>query len=225
MLVTRRIPSSEWLVIAILLLFTTGLRFVGINWGEPHLYTDIYSKQMIPLETPLHPDEFLFVAKPLEMVVKGRFNPKFFHNPSFLINLNLVTFWITGADKNIAIADREGLSIRQYAPFHLYVIGRFYSALGGLLAVAATYAATRGAGGKFAAFVAGLLIAVSLPMVQHSHYATTSSLAAGFTAMAIWASFVALRGNFKFLLIAGIAAGLAAGNRYNAAAVGIVVFM
>ena len=81
------------------------------------------------------------------------------------------------------------------------------------------------------AAVAGLLVAVSMPMVQHSHYATTSSLAAGFALLSIWASLAALRCSQRaaiwprYLALAGIAAGLSAGNRYNAAAVGIVVFL
>ncbi|MBK8024109.1 MAG: hypothetical protein IPK19_22430 [Chloroflexi bacterium] len=77
-------------------------------------------------------------------------------------------------------------------------------------------------------------------MVQHAHYATTSSLAAGFGAVAVWGCVEAL---YRFrrtpptslnrfqrvlpgwgwaFLIAGVAAGLAAGSRYNAAGLALV---
>lgn len=223
-------PRGEWLFVTALLLLAAGLRFVGIGFGQPDAQYARSSvpDQLMPMEAPLHPDEFLFITLPLQMLVEGRLNPKFYHNPSLLIYANYATFALTGAGQGIDPALREGLNGRQYAPFHLYVIGRVYSALGAMLAVAATYGLARQMGGRFAALTAGLLAAVSLPLAQHAHYATTSSLAAGFTAVSIWAAFAWLRGGgrrWPLLALAGVCAGLAAGSRYNAAAVSIVVFL
>ncbi len=220
--------KSEWLFIVALLLFAAGLRFIGLAYGQPDPRYDHSGlvQGLINANTPIHPDEFLFITRPLQMLLTRQYNPKFFHNPSFLNNVNFVTFWLTDAGNGLSLEDRQGVNGRSYAPFHLYIIGRTYSALGGIIAVAATYAATRRIGGRFAAAIAGLLTAVSLPMVQHAHYTTTSSLAAGFAAVAVWATFVSVQGKRRWMFwLAGIAAGFAAGNRYNAALVGIVVFL
>ncbi len=68
------------------------------------------------------------------------------------------------------------------------------------------------------------MTAISLSLVQHAHYATTTSLAAGFTALTIWAALVFWqKRQLRWLVLAGIAAGLATANRYFAGAVVIVV--
>lgn len=213
--------------VTLLLLFAVGLRFAGIAYGQPQMQyhpTDA-ARHTLPLETPIHPDEYFYVAIPLQMVVRRDFEPHFYENPSFLINLDFLTYWITGASGGKLPDDLAEVGQRQYAPFPLYVIGRVYSALGGLLAVAGAYAAARLLGGRFAAAGAGLLTAVSFPMVQHAHYATTSSLAAGFAALAIWASFASLKtGRGALFLLAGALSGFAISNRYNAAAILVLLF-
>jgi hypothetical protein len=216
------------LFVTLLLLFAATLRIVGINYGQPQIQyhpTDV-ARGTLPLEAPIHPDEYFYVAIPMQMLVNQDSLPHFYENPSFLINLDALTYRLTDAVQGRTPESFANVGQREYAPFHLYVIGRVYSALGGMLAVAATYAAARLLGGRFAALCAGLLVAVSFPMVQHAHYATTSSLAAGFTAVAIWACFASLKtGRGGLFALAGIAAGLAASNRYNAAAVALIVFV
>ena len=223
-----KLARVEWLFIVALILFAAALRFTGLAYGQPDPRYDHsgIDRGLINFNTPIHPDEHLFITKPLQMLLTRQYNPKFFHNPSFLINANLVTFWLTDAGNGLTHEDRRGVNGRSYAPFHLYIIGRTYSALGGILAVAAAYAATRRIGGRYASLIAGLLTTVSLPMVQHAHYTTTSSLAAGFTAVAVWASIASLHSKRRWMFwLAGLAAGLAAGNRYNAALVAVVAFL
>jgi hypothetical protein len=222
------IPPRQLAAVVGVLLLAAALRFTGIAFGQPN---PIYAPEDAALNsineaTPLHPDEFLFVQRPLRMLLTGELNPKFFHNPSFLIHTNLVVYWLTGEQSNMTWEGREEIGARRAAPFRLYVNGRLFSALGGMLAVAATYAAGRQMGGHFSGLTASALVAVSLPMVQHAHYSTTSSLAAGFTMICVWASILSFR-HFRWwtFALAGIAAGLAAGNRYNAAAISIVVFV
>lgn len=212
----------------VVLLLAAVLRFSGLAYGQP---VPEYTPEDAPLNTihdntPVHPDEFLFVQRPLRMLLTGQYNPKFFHNPSFLINTNLVVYWLTGEQNRLSWEGRDEIGARRAAPFRLYLNGRTFSALGGILAVAATFAAARRLTNRYGAAVAGGVVAVSLPMVQHAHYTTTSSLAAGFAMVCVWASLAALRG-FRWWLfaLAGVAAGLAAGSRYNAAAVSIVVFV
>ena len=210
-----------------LLLLAAALRLTGLGFGQPipkYVPQDAVL-DTIHVDTPLHPDEFLFTQRPLRMLLTGELNPKFFHNPSFLINMNFVVFALTGERDNLIWEGREAFGARRQAPFRLYLNGRTFSALGGVLAVAATYAAGRVLGGGFVGLAAAGIVAVSVPLVQHAHYSTTSSLAAGFVALCLWATFVSVR-RFRIwaFALAGVAAGLAAGNRYNAAAVSLVVF-
>lgn len=218
----------DWFFVVVLLLFAAGLRFLGLSFGQPDpQYAPSNAALDITHENiAVHPDEYLFVQRPLRMLLTGERNPKFFHNPSLMIGVNYVTFWLTGEGRRLTWAGRAEIDARREAPFRLYVLARTYSVLGGLLAVAATYAAARLMSGRFGALCAGLVTAVSLPLVQHAHYTTTSSLAAGFAAVCVWASLASLRKPRWWLFaLAGFAAGLAAGSRYNAAAVSIVVFV
>lgn len=216
---------SELMAVTLVLLFAAALRIIGMSYGEPDMryFPADAAANLLPIEAPIHPDEFLYVTTPLFMRAKGTFDPDFFENPTFLINLNLLTYIATGTGDDLVWEEIKTIGQRQIAPFALYAIGRGYALLGGLLAVAAVYAAARLLGGRFAALCAGLIAAVSLPMVQHAHYATTSSLAAGFAALCVWASIVYFkRRRWGWFLLACAAAGLAATNRYNAAAVALV---
>lgn len=232
-----RVKRVDGWMVAILLL-AAALRIVGLTFGQPHDAQDFSLYPMIHDQTPLHPDEYFYVAIPFEMLAQERLNPRFFENPSFLLNLNYVTFWLTCDGTQAACpyqtVDLSQGYLRNYAPFPLYIIGRLYSALGGMITVAAIYALGRlwaahsGLNALFVGRLAAALAAVSLPLVQHAHYATTSSLATGFTALCIWACSSAFVSNPRrawLLMLGGVAAGLAAGNRYNAAAVSIVVFV
>jgi len=226
-----RMRAVDWLAVVVLLLFAAALRFIAVDFGQPE---PLYANSTLPVsmlhdQTPLHPDEFLFITRPFRMLLTGHPNPQFFENPLFLINTNFVTFWLTDSGRGLTHEERLTGNFRNYAPFPLYVIGRVYSALGGILAVAGAYATARLMAGRYAALVAGLLATVALTLVQHAHYATTSSLSAGFVMLCIWASFASLRAKtsrqrWVLFALGGIAAGLAAGNRYNAAAVSLVVF-
>jgi hypothetical protein len=214
-------------LIVVILLIAAALRIVGLSFGQPDpaYAPEDTALNTIHANTPLHPDEFLFIQRPLRMLLTGELNPKFFHNPSFLINTNLAVFWLTGEHQRLSWEGREAIGARRAAPFRLYLTGRTFSALGGVLAVAATYAAARYLTDRRGQIAAALIVAVSLPMVQHAHYTTTSSLAAGFVMVCVWASLSALhRWRWWMFALAGIAAGLAAGSRYNAAAVSLVVF-
>jgi hypothetical protein len=220
-------PRRELAAVVGLLLLAAALRFTGLSFGQP---IPAYAPQdtaldTIHLDTPLHPDEFLFVQRPLRMLLTGELNPKFFHNPSFLINTNFVVFALTDERNNLVWEGREAYGARRQAPFRLFITGRTFSALGGVLAVAATYAAGRVLGGSFTGLAAAGIVAVSVPLVQHAHYSTTSSLAAGFVALCLWSTLLAVQ-RFRpwAFALAGIGAGLAAGSRYNAAAVSLVVF-
>ncbi|PJF40918.1 MAG: phospholipid carrier-dependent glycosyltransferase [Chloroflexi bacterium] len=225
-----KLRGVDWVFVVAMLLFAAGLRLTGIAFGQPdsRFAQTMLANNLLPENTPLHPDEHVFVHRPLKMLLTGKYNPEFFINPSFLINLNFFTYLLTDSGDGLTTANWEGVSGRSQTPFRFFIIGRTYSALGGMFAVAAVYATALRMRDRYAALVAGLLTTVAFPLVQHAHYATTSSLAAGFVAVCVWASFASLRQvrhRRVWFLLAGIAAGLATGNRYNASAVSIVVFL
>jgi Dolichyl-phosphate-mannose-protein mannosyltransferase len=223
----NRVNRAELSFVMVVLLFAAGLRLIGVENGMPDesTFPTLAAHDLIPDQVAVQPDEFLFVVRPYRMLVTRRFNPHYFENPSLLINLNFFTYLFSGEGKGVTSASWKGINEREEAPFRFYVIGRVYSALGGLLAVAAIYALMRWIGGRRAALFAGLLVAVAEPLVQHAHYTTSTSLAGGFAALALWAAIVSLyRPRGRLFALAGIAAGLAAGSRYNAAAISLVVF-
>lgn len=214
--------------IVLVLLFAASLRLLGLSFGHPPetISPGDAAMDTLPDNAVVHPDEYFFVQRPLWMLFNDTLNPRFFENPSFLINLNLVTFALTGERSTLSWDVRADLNPRRQAPFRLYFIARTWSALAGVLAVAATYGGARVLCAHRGALVAALVVAVSLPMMQHAHYGTTSSLAAGFAAWSIAAALISTRRDAPlWFILAGIAAGLAAGNRYNAAAVSLVVFV
>lgn len=222
---------SEWGAIIGLVLFAWALRVIGIAWGNPATLpysTSFAPYQMLHDQVPTHPDEFLFVALPYKMAVTQRLKPDFYENPSFTLLLNYVTTRLTGAERGVKASDRTTGNDRHYAPFSVYVVGRVYSAVGALLAVVAVYAVVRRLAGRWGALSAGLLMAVAFPTVQHAHYATTSNLAGGFVALALWASTHALTRQHhktRWFFGASVCVGLATATRYNAAIVAIVLVM
>jgi hypothetical protein len=226
---SRRLTGAEWTFIVLLLLLAAGLRLWGLTYGQPN---PAYAQSSVPfdrlpLESPVHPDEYFFVSIPLQMAVSRYPNPKFYESPSFTVNVNFITYLLTGTGRNIDPAQLSSIAQREVAPFHAYVVGRVHIALSGILLVAAAYATARRLGGRYAAAAAGLLTAVSFTLVQHSHYATPSTDAAAWAAVCVWACIAALqqrRANTGILLFAGVAAGLAATTRYNVAGVSMMVF-
>lgn len=216
-------PSERAFTVA-LLVFAFALRVIGLAWGQPDpAYAPSFrDKGMIHEQTPLHPDEYFFAAVPFQKVLEPQSNFTFYENPSFLVNVSYVLARFSGVQTGLSAADRTGYNERYYAPFTLYVLNRIFSALGGLLTVAATYGIARRIGGARAALVAGLLTTFSLPLIAHASYGTTSSLATGFATLSWFFAVTAvcdrrLSVRYWSLILSGIMVGLAMGNRYNAA--------
>ena len=220
----------DWLSVVLLLLFAASLRIIGMSYGklEPDYFPSYAPFGMVHEQLPVNPDSFLNVAIPINMALRNSLNPEFFNYPSFIINMNYLVNHFTGALAELSLADRDGLTFRNYAGFPLYVMARIWSVLGGMLMVACTYAIARIVRGRFAAMCAGLLVAVSFTLVTHAHYVKPSSLATGWTMVAMWACTAALYSSRqiwreRLYIGAGVATGLAASTFYNAAVVAMIV--
>ena len=222
----------DWLAVTILLLFTAGLRIIGMSYGQlnPDFFPSTAPLHMLHEQVPIQPDEYTGVAIPMDMALRNRLNPIFYEYPSFIINTNFVLYHLTGALDSLSLTDRQGKDLRVYADFPLYVLSRMYSVFGGLLMVACAYAISRLVAGRYAALSAGLLTAVSFTLVQHAHYIKPGTLSTAWMMLATWACIASLyslqRRNREWLyIVGGIATGLAATTRYNAAAVGLIVLL
>ncbi len=223
--------ATDWLAATCLLLFAAGLRITGMSYG--HLNPDYFPSYapfgMAHEQLPIQSDEFFNVSIPVNMALRNKLNPEFFNYPSFIINVNYVLFHLTGSIDGLSLENREKHNLRAYAGHHLYVFSRLYSVIGGMIALASSYAISRILAGRYAALFAGLLVASCFTLVQHSHYIKPGSLATGWMMLAAWAAVVALfarrrTNRLRFYLLAGAITGLAATTRYNALAVAPFVF-
>ena len=220
----------DWLAATLLLLFAAALRIIGLGFGglNPDYFPSYTPKSLAHEQLPIHPDEYVMVATPVNMALRGTWNPNFFEYPALIFNVNRVLFTLTGSLDGYELADRQGRTLRVYAPHALYVLSRIWSLVGGMLQVACAYAMGRMLSGRYAALCAGLLVAVCFTLVQHGHYIKPGPLATGLMMLAAWAALAALRsGDARsrgwLYTLAGVATGLACATRYNAAAVAPLV--
>ena len=179
------------------------LRFRGLGWGLPNELHD-YS---------YHPDEFLTVGAAFGMIyLRHSWNPGFYNYPSFYLYLSALA---------IALALGYGAGP---APAAIYLCARVVTALMGTAAVAATWWAGRTLFGEAVGLLAALVIAVAPLHVQHSHFATVDVPSTFFVALALgFAGVVLNSGSRRGYLLGGLAAGLAAGTKYNAGLVLLAV--
>ena len=207
----------------LLALYTAGLAF---GHPLPQYSPSTVEKAWLNAATVYHPDEFAYVGIPYRMLLTRQWDPHYYHNPSLTIYTNLGLFWVSGAGgmpHHLEYGDRE------IAPFQLYVMARYLSALYTLLAAVLTYAAGRVAFNRRAGSVAALLVALSPLMVQHAHYATPNAQTTMLSTAALLAGLIILKGGYlshsplwAIYLIGGLLVGLTMSARYNAAVVGLV---
>lgn len=193
----------------------------------------------------LHYDEPTMVDNAVWMWRHGTLNPHFFNYPTGLIYL-LAAFYglvmlggvIAGRFDGFAQALQwigsgtyprppEGGVLYFYPTLGvpaLYLIGRSISVAAGVIAIAAIHAVARRIGGSpRAARMAAFFLAVSPLAVEHSHLITTDMASAGLATLALLGAIRAEAGGRKEWILAGILAGLAAGTKYNAGLVALVL--
>lgn len=192
------------LIVAVALL----LRLWGLGFGLPHVLA--------------RPDE-LFVFGIVMRILGGDPNPRMFDYPGVYIYFATGLFalyylWgrLTGrfAD-HAAFADtfRDG-----WEPLFLVVRGA--TAVMGALTVAAVHAIAAPLFGRVAAVLASAFLAVAFLHVRDSHYATTDVPLTLFVTCAVLAALRVYRTRSRReAWLAGVAAGLAIGIKYNAAPV------
>ena len=213
---------------AVLLLIPMALYTLGLAHGRPrpaYSPSTLQNAWLHPV-TVYHPDEFAYVGLAYRMLHTGEWNPHYYHNPSLNIYSNIGMFALAGARSLPVVLEYND---REIAPFPLYVIARYLSALYTLLAVVFVYAAGRLAFGAFAGRVAAGLVALSPLMVQHAHYATPNAQATMLTAASLLAAIAILKDARPARLpesalysLGGLLVGLTMAARYNFAVIGMV---
>ncbi|MBN1680496.1 MAG: glycosyltransferase family 39 protein [Anaerolineae bacterium] len=219
---------KRWLLVTLALLIPMMLFTAGLTHGRPR---DEYSPSTVKnawlnSQTVYHPDAFAYVGKPYRMLLTREWNPHYYHNPPLNIYTNLALFWASGAENmphNVQYGERE------IAPFQLYIMARYMSALYMLLTVVFTYAAGRIVFDRRAGLLAAALTGLSPLVVQHAHYATPNAETTMLATAALLLAFIILKQRvsprlplWSVYLIAGLLVGLTMATRYNAVVVGMV---
>ncbi|MBD3162276.1 MAG: phospholipid carrier-dependent glycosyltransferase, partial [Candidatus Eisenbacteria bacterium] len=221
----RRDPIL-WLLLAI----GGFLRFWGIDGDLPYV---------------LHYDEPTLIDNAVWMLQHETLHPHFFNYPTGLIYLLAGLFgalllggrligrfeggqeaidWLTAGTYT---RPPEGGVLYFYPTVGvptLYLIGRIVSATAGVLTIALVYALARRCGtSRGTARLASLLFALAPLAVAHAHLITTDSAAMAAGTLALLAVLRAEEGGARRWLLAGALGGMAAGIKYNAGLVVLVL--
>lgn len=185
----RRISPVAGLVALALI-----VRLLGLDWGLPdgmHFFS-------------YHPDEFETAGRALQMLESGNADPGFFNYGTVYVYLVALLTW----------------------PFHAiglltttvgaHWVARLVSAGLGAATVLVMHRLLRRLRDEPTAHIAAALMALAPGLVLHAHFATVDVTGTFLVALAM---LLALRADASFaprdLLMAGAAAGLAAGTKYN----------
>lgn len=196
-------PSAR-LALWLIVLLALALRLWGLAFGLPYV---------------IQPDEPSVEMRVLHMWYAGDLNPHYYVYPSFYYDVQaLLAFAVAHV---AALFHSDALRHPDaWAQAHLplfYLAGRALTALIGTLTVFVVYLIGRMFSLRLG-LIAALFLAVMAQHVQQSHYVTVDAPTALFTALAAFFALRALQreGSLRDIVLAGVAAGLAGGTKYNA---------
>jgi len=179
------------------------LRLWGITWGLPFTYN---------VDERAH-----FVPKAVGFF-SGDLNPHYQLNPSGFSYVLAAVFalWYRSAD---AVREAYGGD-----PGEVFLVGRVASALLGAASVWLTYLAGARLFGRWAGLLAGGVLAVAFMPVFYAHQALNDAPTLAPVALCLLGCALVLqRGRPADYALAGFAAGLAAGFKYNAGAIALAL--
>jgi 4-amino-4-deoxy-L-arabinose transferase-like glycosyltransferase len=176
-----------------------------------------------------HIDEPAVLEVAIRMVRDGDFNPRTFLYPSLYYYLLAATtklhvWWGVAAGLYLSDQDIPFKNNGVTAAPLLFVWGRTLTALLGAATVPALLALGRRMFGWRTGLLAALLLMLTAYHVRHSHYITVDAPTGLWVTLAVLGAWeVAQSGRWRGYLLAGAAAGLAAGTKYNAGAVVVAI--
>lgn len=175
------------------------LRLWCLRWGLPDAFHQL----------TYHPDEVFQIGAMLRVDLPHlSLDPGFYNYPSGYINLG-----------SLAIYMAAGYGLNMDATLtNAYLTARSVTVLLGVLTVPIVYFAGARLYNRAVGLVAALIFAVIPLHVMHSHFATVDVPATFWVSLALLGSAMIASGSagMKTYLLTGIAAGIAAGTKYNA---------
>lgn len=191
----------KWLTVAAIVAITAlaaVFRLWGLSWGLPNGLHDF----------TYHPDEIFQLGAMLRLYTSG-LDPGFYQYPSGYMNLGAAA---------LKVAVGYGLpTTNLYGP---YLVARAVAAALGILTVPVVFGIGSKLYGRAAGIIAALVVAIAPLHIVHSHYATVDVPAAFWVALALYGAAVIYRKpTLNAYILAGAAAGIAMGTKYNAALV------
>lgn len=182
-------------------------RIWGIRWGLPDMLHDF----------TYHPDEIFQVGAMLRInPFAFEFDPGFYNYPSGYMNLSSAVLRIT---------TQYGMPVDDSLT-GIYLVARLVVVVLGTLAVPVVYSAANRLYGRAAGILAALVLAITPLHIVHSHFATVDVPAAFWANVTVLAASVMIsKPAARWYVIAGVAAGFAAGTKYNAAIVFLPVLV
>jgi 4-amino-4-deoxy-L-arabinose transferase-like glycosyltransferase len=201
-------PTRAGLLLVVIVGVALALRLWGLSFGLPHVLA--------------RPDE-LFVFGVAFRMLEGDPNPRMFDYPGvylyFVAGLFAIYYWWSRLTGRVSSAGefRELFRV-DYEPF--FLMARALTAVAGALTVAVCHLIAAPLFGRLAGLLSAGFLAVAFLHVRDSHYATTDVPLTLFVMCAILAVLRVHRTRAaRDAWLAGAAAGLATGIKYNAAAV------
>ncbi len=164
-------------------------------------------------------DEPVILEKVLVMLQTGDLNPHFFHYGGFVFNFHLA---IAAVGYFAGALGRDIPSVDQIWAGDLYFWSRVATAGLATATIYLVYLAAK-RWGQTVALVAALAMAVQPQLVREAHYALTDTPLMFFLALTLLLSIRAAEsGGTGAFALAGLAAGLAAGTKYNGVVAGVM---
>ncbi len=207
-------------LLSAIVIFGLGLRLWGIGFGLPYIY---------------HPDEALPVTIALRFLHTGDLNPHFYNWPSLLLYLDaLIYLALFGVGKflgwyaaptDLPMPDVIAVGVGKVLLPAEFWLARGLTALTGTLAMVVVYLICRElAVRKAAPWLAALFFAVEAVGVRNSQYIRPDTYLVLFVLVTVYLAIKIVDDpRARNYVFAGIAAGLAAASKYNAAFVVIPI--
>jgi len=140
-------------ILWIALVVGLALRLFGITWGLP---------------VGLHPDEYVIVQGALDMIRNNTLEPAYFYRPDH-VEIQ-ISYWVYQICSNVFLGQNPLHAYLEYPGLFLG-LSRLVTVAFGISMIPLAYAT----GKRFNTFVANsctVMVAIFLPLVQHSHFAT-----------------------------------------------------
>jgi 4-amino-4-deoxy-L-arabinose transferase-like glycosyltransferase len=215
-----RLTATTLLVLLGIILLALVLRIWAVDFGLPYLY---------------HPDEPDKIVTALRMLKTGDLNPHYFKKPSLFLYLNTLAYvpysmavqqaGVIGARADIPEPTMLAMGVGIEPLPSVVLVSRLMSVFFGTAAVAVCFwAAWRLTSRSAAGLLAAALLAVSPTCVMNSRYIAPESLLTFLLLLTLGASAqIWQRGQTRYYVLAGLAAGLTAASKYNGALVVLVI--